>query len=578
MRYRIAQKLQLFLSITLSFSLPLMGLICLSLQTTRAVGTNMMILWDGSDASIPAGWTKVSTYDGKFPRGESVANFAGTGGSSSITPGISSTVVNTESSSSSSGGLALTNRAIAAHTHTVSGQSVSSANSNNWMPSYHSLKLIAYSGIPETIPSGGIVMFDGTPGMPATNWSQYTAMNGKMLLINSSVTPADGGNDTKTFTITWGAIGASTGQTTIGTGGGNVTSANGHTHTAPAQTTTTDTTLPDHVQPVFAQATVDTVVPGGMIAMFDGDPGAGWQIQSNSGGTFFQKFARGASSYSASCASACGATFSLPAATSGVSGTSGAVSGNSATAGTMSGANHTHTETMNFTAGTSNVPPYVNMVFGQKIGFTLNDYRWFYDNGSENVSTAWGNPAISESGPITTIPAPSDPPSMARQLRLRLNLAVSGPNLPASNMQFKLQYKQGTDASCTAGSWTDVGAVASGSTWRYANSSIADATTLTASHLSPASDTLQKYAKSNPTAVNPASASTGQTMEYDFHLEDNGATGATKYSFRVVESTGYLINDYAVCPTLTTGPNTSDVMRHGDFFENESRKGFFWAN
>jgi hypothetical protein len=31
-------------------------------------------------------------------------------------------------------------------------------------------------------------------------------------------------------------------------------------------------------------------------------------------------------------------------------------------------------------------------------------------------------------------------------------------------------------------------------------------------------------------------------------------------------------------PKLTTAPGSANVMRHGNFFQGESEKGFFWAD
>jgi hypothetical protein len=209
--------------------------------------------------------------------------------------------------------------------------------------------------------------------------------------------------------------------------------------------------------------------------------------------------------------------------------------------------------------------------------FTQSSYRWYVDSNAENVTDPWGNPNLAEDSAISILPAFNTPPVSAEELRLRLALTVGTADLAASAAQFKLQYKAGTDQSCTTGSWTDVGAGGSGSIWRYATSSVTDGTTLTALKLT-VSDVLQKYAKSAPTTTNPNSATIGQDIEYDFHLEHNGAVAATTYSFRAVKSDGSVLSSYTVCPTLTTSPVTSNLLRHGDVFADELEKGFFWAN
>lgn len=121
-----------------------------------------------------------------------------------------------------------------------------------------------------------------------------------------------------------------------------------------------------------------------------------------------------------------------------------------------------------------------------------------------------------------------------------------------------------------------MGAGGSGSIWRFATSGVTDNTTLTTSVLT--STALELYSKSNPTNTNPNGAAVGETVEYDFHIEHNGAVPATQYSFRIVESDGNILSDYAQCPTLVTSPQTDNQLRHGEFFQDGAEKGFFWAN
>jgi len=206
--------------------------------------------------------------------------------------------------------------------------------------------------------------------------------------------------------------------------------------------------------------------------------------------------------------------------------------------------------------------------------FTLNDYRWYVDSDSENVTDPWGVPDIAENTALTPLPAGNDPPSSSQELRLRVNFTVNTADLPATSQQFKLQYKVGTDADCTTGSWTDVGA---SQAWEFASSGVTDGTTLTALKLA-ASDVLGVYAKANPTATNPNGASTAQDIEYDFHIVGTNSAAATQYSFRVLESDGTVFDGYTTCPTLTTEPGTVNLLRHGNFFADQVEQGFFWAD
>lgn len=209
--------------------------------------------------------------------------------------------------------------------------------------------------------------------------------------------------------------------------------------------------------------------------------------------------------------------------------------------------------------------------------FTQSAYRWYVDSDSENVTDPWGNPDLAESTTLSVMPASNAPPATNNELRLRVALTVGTSALNTSSSQFRLQYKAGTDGSCTTGSWTDVGAAGGGSIWRFASSTPTDGTDLTVLRLTP-SDVLQEYVKSNPSQTNHNSATIGQDIEYDFHIEHNGAASATQYSFRVADSAGSALSSYTVCPTLTTQPETSSVMRHGNFFSEGTKRGFLWAN
>jgi hypothetical protein len=209
--------------------------------------------------------------------------------------------------------------------------------------------------------------------------------------------------------------------------------------------------------------------------------------------------------------------------------------------------------------------------------FTLSSFEWYEDNDSENVSEVWGNPNIAESTTLAVLPAQNNPPESADEIRVRIGITVGTSNLSADTEQFKLQYKAGTDGNCTTGSWSDVGAGGGGSIWRFATSGVTDGTDLTALKISTA-DVLEEYVKVNPSAVNHNAATVGQEMEYDFHIEHNGATEATTYSFRVVEDGDTEFSTYTVCPTLTTRPGMSNLMRHGEFFADETEKGFIWAD
>lgn len=554
--------------------------------------TNMLLFWDGGAA--PSGWTIISAYDTMFPRGEAIANEGAMGGASTVTPTTSSVTIGAATTTNSvvfgGGGSPST------HTHgTTSSVTVGSASTER---AYRSLKLIRYnSGIPNAIPSGAIALFDSNPGVPSSGWTRQSAQDAKFIKVDSSVTT--GGSDTHTHTLTnWngGSLPSDASTSNINNlfTNPNVAAPPNHTHTAPPNTNTgtngTDVCasagtavpacLPPYVEPLMAKA--DSDVPSiavGMIAMFDADPGNGWIVRSASGQTFYQQFMRPEGTFNGTSQGVTSLTHANAFSTSGTNSGSG-IASNCGCSGTGAAQGHAHNITAVFNSE-STLPLYFNVVIAQKVSFTLNAYRWYVDSGVEDVTDPWSSQDIAQSTAITVTPVANDAPGSGRQLRLRLNMVVGGQNLSASYTQFKLQYRANTDASCTSNApdWVDVGASGGGSIWRYASSSITDGATISTSRLSPTSSVLEQYIKSSASSPNnPNSASIGQTIEYDFHIENNGAASATQYSFRVIETDNYILGAYSVCPTLQTLPGVGDQLRHGDVFVGGSDRGFTWAD
>ena len=158
-----------------------------------------------------------------------------------------------------------------------------------------------------------------------------------------------------------------------------------------------------------------------------------------------------------------------------------------------------------------------------------------------------------------------------------MNVTTSA-NIPASYKSLKLQYGQADD--CTAvGAWSDVGAAGGGSIWRFATSSVSDQTALTVSKLTT-TDVTSAYAKTGSTIANTSAATTGQDVEWDFHVQNNGATSATSYCFRAILSDDTVLGSYNAdgYPRLVTRADTSSQMRHGDVFVGGSEQGFTFAD
>ena len=164
------------------------------------------------------------------------------------------------------------------------------------------------------------------------------------------------------------------------------------------------------------------------------------------------------------------------------------------------------------------------------------DYRWYQNLDGAQPTTALAAENAStidvESGAI---------------LHLRMNLA-NDPGPFNAGTVFKLQY-----GTSTAGPWTDVGTLGSGSIWRgYDNSTPVDGSALSAElpTSSDSSDT-QSYEESNPSAANSRIGS-NRTAEWGWVLEDNSADTNTAYYYRMLRDDGEALAGYTNYPTCTS--------------------------
>jgi hypothetical protein len=210
--------------------------------------------------------------------------------------------------------------------------------------------------------------------------------------------------------------------------------------------------------------------------------------------------------------------------------------------------------------------------------FTQTTYRWYVDNDSANPTDPWSSTTgvnLAENTDIALTPASYDPPHNSQELRLRVNLTVNTTNLNTSQKQFSLQYKEGTDSSCTTGSWTTI---TTGQSWAYATSSVTDGADITEVLSTTTSGKGEEYVKADPSQTNHVAATTTQVIEYDFHIVGTSSTAATQYSFRAIESDGTVLDGYTNCPTLITQPGNADLMRHGATLIGGLKSGFTWAD
>ncbi len=334
-------------------------------KVARAADPNMLLFWAGSGGSCagggapPAGWTLVNdgSFTADFPRGEA-AYAASAGGAAThnhVVGGSQTATTGTARNGTTTGSYSAN-----VHTHPISG----STDSISSLPAYKDLCVISYSGIPTQIPQNAIAIFD-TNSVPA-NWQDYSATFGTNYIRGNTTPGGTGGSNTHQstgHTISGITLSAAPQNVTTTTGTANRASQLTHTHTVANQTSDTPNTEPPYITVELYQATANTSIPPHLIAMFDGSSFSsfGWEIVSNAGGDFYQKFPKVTGTYG----STSGATTHHHADKTALISTSNTAVNGANGAGGIQG--HTHTVTVTEADGTdTNIPPYSDVVFAKR--------------------------------------------------------------------------------------------------------------------------------------------------------------------------------------------------------------------
>lgn len=364
-----------------------------------ADSTNMLLFWAGEGGtcdSPPDGWEVVQdgSFSETFPRGDS-SYTASEGGSADHTH-----TAKGESSASSTGlpydGAVMpgADLSVITHTHSVTVDDVSTSNS---LPEYKDLCVIKLSagGIPsgsEAIPLNAIAIFAAAP---PDGWSDYSATFGTYYIRGNIVPDATGGSNTHDnpgHTVT-GSLDADS-STLRRNAGINNASAGGHTHTFSLQSTDTPSIEPLSQEVILGQKT-DAAGPlvTGMIAMFDGNPGGGWDIKSDASDDFYNKYIKVTGTYQNNDTGATSHNHSQ------ISGASSSYKAALATgkAGLSIGS-HDHPVTIDLEVGTNtNLPPYTDVVIAQKVEYTVSGTS----DSTGTVKVAFDGSVQSETGTIS---------------------------------------------------------------------------------------------------------------------------------------------------------------------------------
>jgi hypothetical protein len=320
--------------------------------TTAPPPPNMVLLYDG--ATIPTGWTCVSCTGGdeayqRFIRGETTSSTGGNATHNHTATGTVALSSDRDGRPNTGTGLA-----IADHTHTIT-PSIGDANN---LPAYRQLKVIKYdSGTPAVIPSGAIALFDAT--VPA-GFTRYSAQDGSFVR-GEGTAGTTGGSNTHTNPIT-GTTSASGGaeEAYDGSGSQEDVAVAGHTHTINGNTDSVDI-QPPFIETYLGQADSDTSIPGGIITMWDADPGGTWTCVSCTGGDpFYQRFFKPANGYGTTGGSV-SHTHGTSVLTSSVPDTITATRAQNS----LSADTHTHDVTIDSFSTDNHLPLYIDYVFAK---------------------------------------------------------------------------------------------------------------------------------------------------------------------------------------------------------------------
>jgi hypothetical protein len=161
---------------------------------------------------------------------------------------------------------------------------------------------------------------------------------------------------------------------------------------------------------------------------------------------------------------------------------------------------------------------------------TQSNYRWY-----ENVDAL--TPISAKAGED----AGAEAPAAGSILRLRINL-TAGVVVP-TGATFKLQYSNSTSSGfvdlTTSTAWIF-----------YDNPSVADGQIIVDNVLS-GSNVGESYGESNPSAATPVELLASQAGEWDWVLKNNSADTGSGWFFRMIFSSGTVLDSYGNFPALS---------------------------
>jgi len=206
------------------------------------------------------------------------------------------------------------------------------------------------------------------------------------------------------------------------------------------------------------------------------------------------------------------------------------------------------------------------------LALTQNYYRFYVDNNELTPNDPWpvNWPDIGENVVLT---GADEPLGGGDRIRIRMSIQAKNATLPAEVRAFRLQYGAMT-SSCSAipeENWRTVGGSASSTMWRgYNATGTIDGASLPELKLS-VSDVLGTLEEQNDTEVNESAVLVDEDIEYDWIVEQNGASAETFYCFRMVRPDNTPLDSYAQYPQLRTA-SFSPKTQHWRWYEDEENE------
>jgi N-acetylneuraminic acid mutarotase len=214
------------------------------------------------------------------------------------------------------------------------------------------------------------------------------------------------------------------------------------------------------------------------------------------------------------------------------------------TGGTTNGINSGVTSTVQSAPLYTSCTPFTAVSSGGGGGgatstLTQEHYQW-YANAPSLV-----NPTSS----LASLDAAASDVASGTIVRLLFNIGATNAALATSTLSLKLQF-----STATSSGWADIGASSSASIWRSGdNPNLTDPTNVTSTLLA-SSTAPETYEETNPSASNTTAIANGGWGEWDWAVQQNGAVPNTRYYFRLIQSSGTVLDAYTRYPALSTQP------------------------